>query len=331
MHTQSFFRITVLFLAFSAAVGVHAQTIRIPTIPRGDAGSSHTDVMAKAAAIAPLTTKTPTGEACWLAPLRYKCGGKIDQQQNILDFYSVASQLSYFGQIKSIYNGASSSTTVSSDIASLYFSNGMMVDAGTNIQAGSAPADVPSGTTTTLSATSAAQATQNILYGGTVYADISYPLIAEGAAGATKSGNFGARLDIVAREGVDLQNFKAGTSTKATAPSSHGSAQLQGYMQYNSVNLTTDKSTYAGAIFLGFAYGYNYMSHGYQRDYGFSQVSNGAGEVSAGILVSGVAKIAVSRGFGPSQAYTDSVSNKSTSTNNFKAWSFGITYQTPAK
>jgi hypothetical protein len=250
--------------------------------------------------------------------------------KNVVAFYGAASQLSYFGQIKSIYNGASSSATISADLASLYFSNGMEVDAGTNIQAGSTPPTaVTPGSSPTLSATSAAQATQNLLYGGTLYADVLYPLMAIGASGVKQAGNFGARVDIAGREGVDIQNFKTGTSTTVSSPPSHSSVQLQGYMQYNSSNLTADSSTYNGAIFLGFAYGYDYMSHDYERDYGFSSVNNGVGEVSAGILVSGVAKIAISRGFGPSQSYIDSTTSNPVTKNNFKAWSFGITYQSP--
>ena len=253
------------------------------------------------------------------------------RNDNINNFFGVADQLSYLGQIKSIYNGASSSATVSADLATLWFPAGFEVNGGTNIQAGSTPlTEVASGATPTLSATSSGQATQNVLYGGTIFANMTYPLVALGASGMKQAGNFGARIDIVGQEGVDIQNFKTGTSTTAIAPPSHTSAQLQGYVQYNSTNLsTTDSSTYAGAIFVGFAYGYNYMSHDYQRDYGFSSVSNGIGQVSAGLLISGVAKLAISRGFGPSQTYIDSTTGKTTIVNNFKAYSFGITYQTP--
>ena len=273
----------------------------------------------------------PDHQHCWVIPIRESCMDQTkSRNDNINNFFGVADQLSYFGQIKSIYNGASSSATVSADFATLWFPAGFAVNGGTNIQAGSTPpTEVAFGTTPTLAATSSAQATQNLLYGGTIYADISYPLIANGASGMKQAGNFGTRVDIVGREGVDIQNFKAGTSTTATAPPSHASVQLQGYAQYNSTNLTTDSSTYAGAIFLGFAYGYNYMSHSYQRDYGFLSVNNGVGQVPAGILVSGVAKIAVSRGFGPSQTFIDSTTGKTTTVNNFKSYSFGITYQSP--
>jgi hypothetical protein len=86
-----------------------------------------------------------------------------------------------------------------------------------------------------------------------------------------------------------------------------------------------------GALWPSFAparIGYSYTSHGYARDYGFgNNVSTGIGQVSAGILISGVAKIAVSRAFGPSQTYVDSRSMAKTTMNNFKSWSFGITYQ----
>jgi hypothetical protein len=43
-----------------------------------------------------------------------------------------------------------------------------------------------------------------------------------------------------------------------------------------------------------------------------------------------VAKISLSRAFGPSQTYMDSTSMIQTKVNNFKAWSFGITYQQAA-
>jgi hypothetical protein len=278
-------------------------------------------------------TGTGTRSGCWAAPTRYDCMDFGDGvRTNILNFFSVSKPLSYFTQIKSVYNGASSAATVSADIAELYFLSGFEVDAGTNIQAGATtPTAVSTGTVPTLSATNAALAAQNMLYGGTIYASASYPLLAFGTSGSAKAGNFGLRADLVGREGIDIQSFKSGTSTTAAAPPSHTSVQLQGYAQYNSINLTTDSSTYLGAIFVGFAYGYDYMSHGYQRDYGFADVNNGVGQLSAGVLINGVAKIALSRGVGPSQTYIDSTTSKQTSTNSFKSWSFGITYQSSSK
>jgi hypothetical protein len=251
---------------------------------------------------------------------------------NINTFYSTEGKLSYFNQIKSIYNGASSSATVSADLASLNFSDGMQVTAGTNIQAGSSsPTTISSGTTPTLSATSAGQATQNMLYGGTIFASVLYPLLATKADKVSSAGGFGVLVDLLGKEGVDVQNFKSGTSTNVSAPPSHGSVQMEGYLQYNSTNLSVGSTDFQGAIFVGGSYGYSYTSHGYARDYGFgSHVNNGIGQVSAGILISGVAKIAVSRAFGPSQTYIDSTSMTQNTVNNFKAWSFGISYQSPA-
>ena len=71
--------------------------------------------------------------------------------------------------------------------------------------------------------------------------------------------------------------------------------------------------------------------YGYARDYGFGKrVNNDIGQVSLGILINGVAKISVSRAFGPSQTYIDSTTMAQTTINNFKAWSFGIAYQSAA-
>jgi hypothetical protein len=258
-------------------------------------------------------------------------GDDTVRDANINAFFGTANKLSFINQIKSIYNGASGSTTVSADIASLNFSNGVQVAAGTNIQAGSAGVtSVSSGTIPTLSAASAGQATQNILYGGTVFASGLLPLFSKGADTTDKAGGLGISLDLLGREGVDIQNFKAGTSTNVSAPPSHTNVQVEGYLQYNSVNLAPNSTDLAGAVFIGGSYGYSYTSHGYARDYGFgNQVNNGIGQISAGILISGVAKIAVSRAFGPSQTYIDSTSNAQTTVNNFKSWSFGISYQSP--
>lgn len=270
---------------------------------------------------------------CWLLPTSKRCMGADEDTRaaNINKFYGTANKLSYFNQIRSIYNGASSSATVSADITSLNFSNGMQVNAVTNVQAGSSnAASVTAGTVPTLSSASAGQATQNMLYGGTFLGAVLYPLLAIGPDRVVKAQGFGTLIDIVGKGGVDIQNFKSGTSTNVNAPPTHGSVQVEGYLQYNSTNLSPGTSDYAGAVFFGGSYGYSYMSHGYARDYGFgNNVSNGMGQVSAGILISGVAKIAVSRAFGPSQVYIDSVSMKQVSVNNFKAWSFGISYQSP--
>ena len=201
---------------------------------------------------------------------------------NINTFYGTNGSLSYFNQIKSIYNGASGSATVSADIASLNFSDGMQVTAGTNVQAGSSGATTASsGTLPTLSANGAAQATQNMLYGGTVFASALYPLIATGGDKLGSTGSFGTLVDLVGREGVDIQNFKSGTSISVNSPQSHSSVQLEGYLQYNSTNLAPGSTKFAGALFFGGSYGYSYTSHSYARDYGFgSDVSNGVGNVT---------------------------------------------------
>jgi hypothetical protein len=109
---------------------------------------------------------------------------------------------------------------------------------------------------------------------------------------------------------------------------------MEGYLQYNSINLAPNSApgsqNFAGSLFVGGSYGFSYISHGYARDYGFgNNIKNGMGQVSFGILINGVAKISASRAFGPSQTYIDSTTMAQTTVNNFKAWSFGIAYQSP--
>jgi hypothetical protein len=265
-------------------------------------------------------------------PTHYMGSGAA-RSANINTFFNTDGALSFFNQIKSIYNGASSSATVSADLASLNFPAGWQVTVGTNIQAGaSSPAVVSSGAIPTLSATSAAQATQNMLYGGTIFASGLYPLLASGGSNLSSQAAVGLMVDFLVKEGVDIQNFKPGTSTNVNNPPTHASAQVEGYLQFNSTNLVPGSTTnqFAGALFVGGSYGYSYTSHGYARDYGFgTQVNNGIGQVSAGILINNVAKIALSRAFGPSQTYIDSTSMTQTTVNNFKSWSFGISYQSP--
>jgi hypothetical protein len=256
--------------------------------------------------------------------------GKAD---NINAYFQTNGPLSFFNQIKSIYNGASGSATVSADLTTLNFANGGQVTATTNVQAGSTGATtVSSGTVPTLSANGAGQATQNMLYGGTVLASELYPFFAAGGNKLGSPGGLGFEVNLIAKEGVDIQNFKSGTNVNVSSPPFHGSAQLEGYLQYNSINLSpksaSGSQTFAGALFAGGSYGYSYMSHGYARDYGFgSKVNNRIGQVAVGILINGVAKISVSRAFGPSQTYIDSTTMVQTTVNNFKAWSFGIAYQ----
>jgi hypothetical protein len=320
------------------------QTIRVPY--HADKGSEADTIksareVAASAAVAGQKNPITRKDTCWLFPLvGSTCAGatQADRNDNINKFYDTAGQFSFFNQIKSIYNGASSSATVSADIASLNFPNAMQVTLGSNVQAGSvAAATTSTGTVPTLSAAGAGQATQNILYGGTFVASAIYPVISIRASNISNTaGNFGAVLFLSAREGVDIQNFKAGTSVNVNSPPSHTDAGLQGYIQYNSINTKggngSDAKDFKGALFFGGSYGYDHMSHGYARDYGFGDnVSNGIGQISFGVLVNGVARITVSKAFGPSQTYIDSTSNAQKTINNFKTWSFGITYQSPSK
>jgi len=279
-----------------------------------------------------VSLKTASGSACLLFPTRHSCMDYgTDSQANINSFYQTNGSISYLNQIKSIYNGASGSATVSADVATLNFGDGMQLTATTNIQAGSAgTATVNPGSLPTLSSTGAGQATQNVIYGGNFLVSELYPVMAVGGNRAGSPGNFGYSVDLVFKEGADIQNFKSGTNVSVTSPPFHGSAHLAGYLQYNSINLNSS-GVFQGAIYAGASYGYDYISHGYARDYGFgNRVHNDLGQVSVGILINGVANISVSRAFGPPQTYIDSTSQVRTTVNNFKAVSFGITYQSPA-
>lgn len=275
--------------------------------------------------------------SCWLLPVRWGCmtsgtGHENDRiRSNINNFYNTSGAFSYFDQIKSIYNPASASATLSADLATLNFFNGMQLIAGTNVQAGSSGSSAPvSGTLPVLSSDAAAQAAQNVLYGGTLFTALLYPLLALGADNVNSAGNFGVLVDVVGKAGADIQNFKSGTNTNVTAPPFHGSGQIEGYLQYNSINMASNSNIFAGAIFLGGSYGPSYMSSDYARDYGFKHMWNGTGRISFGVLINDVAKIEVSRGFGPSQTFVNSatmLTNPAT-VDNFKSWSIGITYQT---
>lgn len=314
--------LTVASYLLAAGGYCAAQTMRVPIHrPGGDP---------KLGASLPSAV---SGKNCWLFPTRYDCMNYgAGAAANINAFYGMAGPASFFDQIKSIYNGASGAATVSADLATLNFTSGMQVTAGTNVQAGPwSAATVSSGVMPTLGSTAAAQAAQNMLYGGTAFASALYPILAVGADRLGSAGGFGMVADGIARAGIDLQNFTAGSNVSVNSPPSHSSAQVEGYLQYNSTDLASDSSDFAGAIFLGGSYGYSYTSHDYAREYGFGdQVSNGLGQISAGILINGVARITVSRAFGPSQTYIDSATTLRTTVNNFKAWSVGITYQAPA-
>jgi hypothetical protein len=277
-------------------------------------------------------TTAPSAFACTLLPTRGGCmdfGG--NKQDAINSFYQTNGQFSFFNQVKAIYNQGSSSATVSADLGTLNFPNGMQVALTTNVQAGSSGTTPAStGTVPTLAANGAGQATQNVLFGGTFLASEMYPLVAAGSSKLGSAGGLGLFVDLIAKEGADVQNFKSGTNVSVSSPPFHGSVHMESYLQYNSINLAPNSQNFAGSIFVGGSYGYNYMSHIYARDYGFgSQVNNGIGQISFGIVLNGVARVTVSRAFGPSQTYIDSTTMVQTTVNNFKAWSFGITYQSP--
>ncbi len=276
---------------------------------------------------------------CQWIPMRKGC---LFTSAQINNSHTMADSHSFFGQIRSIYNGASSAATVAADVASLNFSNGMQVTLGTNIQAGtstsqtSSPPQTPNtGTLPMLTAAGSAQAAQNMLYGGTFLASTRYPILGYGMNGVSNAGNLAITLDLYGREGFDIQNFKSGTSTQVTAPPSHTAAQMVGYLVYNAINpagsSTGSTAGFAGSVFVGGSYGYSYTSHGYALDYGIPNVSNGLGQISAGIVVNNVVSVAASRGFGPTQTFTNSATNLPMTINNFKAWSIGITYQSQAK
>jgi hypothetical protein len=276
-------------------------------------------------------TKTKASDCFWL-PLRTACTGTGDGKIDYVNsFWNTGDKFSFFNQIKSDYNAASNGTTVAADLASLNFLFGPQLVAGTNVQAApSAPNTSSSnGGLPTLSASSAGQAAQNMLHGGTIYLGTIYPLFAYGQTTASDPGNIALAVNVVGRQGIDVQNFKSGTNISVTSPPTHTNAQLESYLVINATNKQAGATTgFAGSVFLGGSYGYGYTSHEYARDYGFGpRVSRGMGEVSLGILLSGVATIRVSRGFGPSQTYTDSTTNLQARMNNFKSWSFGITFQ----
>jgi hypothetical protein len=278
---------------------------------------------------------SPAVTNCYWLPIRSACRATVD---SINGYFSTSGSVSYFDQIRSIYNGASSSATVSADVATLNFMTGLQFITGTNIQAGSSSdqsgVTVPptsAGSLPTLSAAGSAQAAQNMLYGGTLVVSARYPLIGIGMDHTAQLGNLAFTLDAFVKEGLDIQNFKANTNTQVNSPPSHTTAQMVGYLVYNAINPASGSTGgFAGSVFLGGAYGYSYTSHSYARDYGISGVSNGLGQVSAGMVINGIVSIAVSRGFGPSQTYIDSIAHATTTVNNFKAWSIGITYQSPS-
>jgi hypothetical protein len=262
-----------------------------------------------------------------LALAVYKDFGDPIRKSVVNCFYSTNGLSSYFNQLQSIYNSASGSTTVNAQIGSLNFLNGMQITVGTNPQIASSNTSAPTSTSgtiiggvPTLSATAAAQAAQNILNGGTIFGSDLFPLL-------SKQSNALIYLAAQAKEGVDIQKFNNNSITLSN-PSTHTFIGLQGYLQYSSSNNAANSNDPAGSIFLSAMYGYSLMNHSYSLQNGFGgRVNSQIGQVGAGILISGVARIAVYRGFGPSQRYTDSSTMATTPVNDFNKWSVAIAYQ----
>lgn len=322
--TTTYSDINSLTNIIQASITYRYQVIAVDADSNESKASAATEVKTASSAL-----------TCSLVPLRAGCIDFAQHESSVINaFYQTAGQYSFFNQVKAIYNGASSSTTVSADLASLNFGDGMQVTVATNAQVGTAVTTTPlPGALPTLTASGAAQATQDILYGGTFVVSELYPLAAFGVSKLGSAGGFGLLVNFMAKEGADIQNFKSGTNVSVVSPPFHGSGEIEGYLQYNSINLATASQNFAGALFLGGNYGYSYMSRGYANDYGFSSMHNGLGQISFGIVLNGVARITVSRGFGPSQTYMDNTTKLKTTVDNFKSWSFGIVYQsaTPAK
>jgi len=256
-------------------------------------------------------------------------GGDVWDKTNeavINCYYATDGALSFFTQIKSIYNPNSASATVAADIGSYNFNNGMRLSLGTNIQAGSggaSPGVPPSSAVPTLASASAAQAAQNLFFGGNIYVYDELPLFTKRKSGLDR---WHFSTDLLAREGVDVQSF-TGTSTTATTPTTHFNFLGEGYYQYDA-NPSDPTQPPPLAIYIGGQYGYAYTAHRYTQEYGFYHKTNAdVGDVSFGVLVTGQFNIAVMRQFGPSQKYIDSTTNDLTVINNFKSWSFGILYQ----
>lgn len=239
-------------------------------------------------------------------------------------FYNTTGLLSWFNQVQSIYNAASGAATVNANIASLNFVDGTQLTIGTYPQVTPSNTTQPSGTpgagVPTLSASGAAQAAQNMLNGGTVFAEGRHPLIYGQFSGLLT-------LDAVVHEGIDLQKFN-NTSITATNPSTHTFVGLESYLECFSSNNAPNSNNPAGSIFLSARYGYSLATHTYSRENGFGRrVNYQLAQIGAGIKVSGVLKLAAYRGFGPSQVYIDSITMNQTTVNNFKSWSVAIAYE----
>ncbi len=257
----------------------------------------------------------------------YKDFGNPVRKTLVNCFYSTDNVFSYFTQAQTIYNSVSGATTLNAQLGSLNFINGMQVTLGTNPQIGT-PASNSSTTTSTvsssiptLSAASASQATQNIQNGGSVFGVGLMPIFFHQSAYSlvTLSGEL--------KEGVDFQKFN-NTSTTATNPSTHTFVGLETFLQLTSSNNATNSSGAAGSIFVGAKYGYDLMNHAYSIQNGFGgRINSQLAQVSGGVLLNGVVKIAAYRGFGPSQRYIDSTTMTQKTMNNFQTWSVAISYQ----
>lgn len=249
-----------------------------------------------------------------------------EQKEAVINcYYQTNSQLAFFTQIRSIYNAMSTSTTVAANIGSYNFNNGMQLSLGTNIQAGPAgPSNkAVAGPIPTLTATGSAQAAQNLFYGGNLYIYDEFPVLIKKDSGSIR---WHFLYDILAREGVDIQNFN-GTTTTATSPTTHFNLSNEMYWQYDAD--PQDSPTPPLAVFLGGQYGYAYTAVRYAQQYGFLNKSNAqVGAISLGLIVTGQFDVTVLRQFGPSQKFIDSSTGAVGVVNNFKSWSFGIQYQT---
>lgn len=151
-------------------------------------------------------------------------------------YFQTSSSVSVFTQVQSIFNAASGSTTVAADIASLNFNNGTQLTLGTNVQAGSGgnsstPAPSATATVPTLSSTSAAQAAQNLLWGGNLYVYGVLPIYFNPNAARDR---WSLNDNLVVREGVDVQNF-SGSSTTFNNPTTHFNFMTDGYWQYDAI------------------------------------------------------------------------------------------------
>jgi hypothetical protein len=281
---------------------------------------------------------------CWFAPASHCYGTNdnkpVDQNDGINNYFVMDKGYAFFDQIKSIYNCSSQTENISGDLATLNFPPGIQLTFGTNAQVGvTTPTTVEAGATATLTPTSAGQATQDMLTGGTFTVSSIYPILYLATKNTStdtvlaERGKMVFTTDAIAKGGVDIQNFKAGTSTTTTNPPTHGNLGLESYLQINCTNLTADSKSMVGDIFIGGNYGYNYASHAFSRDYGFAnRTSSGVGQVVFGAVLNSIGRISVSRGFGPSQVYVDSTTASAlpVRVNNFRSWSFGLTYQSPS-